>query len=44
MVKIIKLIKNAVRSILGNFGIVGFVVFSRIPVDTTNFFVILIVF
>jgi hypothetical protein len=35
--KIIKLIKNAVRSILDNFGIVGFLVFSHIPVEKTNF-------
>ena len=35
--KIIKLIKNAVRLILDNFGIVGFLVFGRIPVDSSHF-------
>jgi hypothetical protein len=36
--KIIKLIiKNAVRLILDNFGIVGFLFFSRIPVDSSHF-------
>jgi hypothetical protein len=35
--KIIKLIKNAVRSILDNFGIVSFLVFGRIPVDLSHF-------
>ena len=35
--KIIKLIKNAVRLILDSFGIVGFLVFGRIPVDLSNF-------
>jgi hypothetical protein len=34
--KIIKLIKNAVRLILDNFGIVGFFVFGRMPVDSSN--------
>jgi hypothetical protein len=35
--KIIKLIKNAVRLILDNFGIVGFLVFGRMPVDSSHF-------
>ena len=35
--KIIKLIKNAVRSILDNFRMVGFLVFGRIPVDSSHF-------
>jgi hypothetical protein len=35
--KIIKLMKNAVRSILDNFGIVSFLVFGRIPVDSSHF-------
>jgi hypothetical protein len=37
--KIIKLIKNAVRLILDNFGIVGFLVFGRmpVPVDSSHF-------
>jgi hypothetical protein len=36
--KIIKLIiKNAVRLIFGNFGIVGFPFFGRIPVDSSYF-------
>ena len=36
--KIIKLIiKNAVRLILDNFGIVGFLFFGRIPVDLSHF-------
>jgi hypothetical protein len=34
----IKLIKNAVRLILDNFGIVGFLVFGRMPVDSSHFF------
>jgi hypothetical protein len=37
----IKLIKNAVRLILANFDMVGFLVFGRIPVDLSNFFFIL---
>ena len=32
--KIIKLIKISVRLILDNFGIVGFLVFGHIPVDS----------
>ena len=36
-VKIIKLIKNEVRSILDNFRIVSFPVFGRIPVDSSHF-------
>jgi hypothetical protein len=35
--KIIKLIKNAVRLILHNFGIVGFLVFGLIPMDSSYF-------
>jgi hypothetical protein len=35
--KIINLIKNAVRLILDNFGIVGFLVFGRMPVDSPLF-------
>jgi hypothetical protein len=39
--KIIKLIsnykKNAVRLILDNFGIIGFLFFGRIPVDSSHF-------
>jgi hypothetical protein len=35
--KIIKLIKNAVRLILDNFGIVGFLVFGRVPVESSHF-------
>jgi hypothetical protein len=35
--KIIKLIKNAVRLILDNFGIVGFLVFGCMPVDSSHF-------
>jgi hypothetical protein len=35
--KIIKLIKNAVRLILDNFGFVGFLVFGRMPVDSSHF-------
>ena len=35
--KIIKLIKNAVRFILDNFRIVGFLVFGRMPVDSSHF-------
>jgi hypothetical protein len=35
--KIVKLIKNAVRLILDNFGIVGFLVFGRMPVDSSHF-------
>ena len=35
--KIIKLITNAVRLILDNFGIVGFLVFGRMPVDSSHF-------
>ena len=35
--KIIKLIKNAVRFILDNFGVVGFLVVGRIPVDSSQF-------
>jgi hypothetical protein len=35
--KIIELIKNAERLILDNFGIVGFLVFGRIPVDWSHF-------
>ena len=35
--KIIKLIKNAVSLILDNFGIVGFLVFGRMPVDSSHF-------
>jgi hypothetical protein len=36
--KIIQLIiKNAARLILGNFGIVGFLFFGRIPVDSSHF-------
>jgi hypothetical protein len=31
------LITNAVRLILDNFGIVGFVVFGRMPVDSSHF-------
>ena len=44
LLKIIKLIKNAVRSILDNFRIVGFLVFGRIPVVRLIFLFILIVF
>jgi hypothetical protein len=29
--------KNAVRLILDNFGIVGFLVFGRMPVDSSHF-------
>jgi hypothetical protein len=35
--KIIKLIKNAVSLIVDNFGIVGFLVFGRMPVDSSHF-------
>ena len=35
--KIIKLIKNEVSLILDNFGIVGFPVFGRMPVDSSHF-------
>jgi hypothetical protein len=35
--KIIKLIKNAVRLILDNFEIVGFLVFDRMLVDSSHF-------
>jgi hypothetical protein len=35
--KIIELFKNAVRLILYNFRIVGFLVFGRIPVDPSHF-------
>jgi hypothetical protein len=35
--KIIKLIKNAVRLILHNFGIVGFHVFGLIPMNSSYF-------
>jgi hypothetical protein len=35
--KIIKLIKNAVHLILHNFDIVGFLVFGRIPMDSSYF-------
>jgi hypothetical protein len=36
--KIIQLIiKNAVRLIIDNFGIVGFLFFGRIPVDLSHF-------
>jgi hypothetical protein len=43
--KIIKrIIKNAVRLILDNFGIVGFLFFGRIPVDSSTFLFILIVY
>jgi hypothetical protein len=35
--KIIKLIKNAVPLILDNFGIVGFLVFGRMSVDSSHF-------
>jgi hypothetical protein len=35
--KIIKLIKISVRLILDNFGIVGFLVFGHIPVDSSHF-------
>jgi hypothetical protein len=43
--KIIKLIKNAVRLILDNFGIVGFLVSGRMPVDSSHrCLLILIVF
>jgi hypothetical protein len=35
--KIIKLIKNAVRLILDNFGIVRFLLFGRMPVDSSHF-------
>jgi hypothetical protein len=31
------IIKNAVRLILDNFGIVGFLFFGRIPVDSSHF-------
>ena len=31
------IIKNAVRLILDNFGIVGFLFFGRIPVDLSHF-------
>ena len=38
LLKIIKLImKNAVRLILDNFGIIGFLIFGRIPVDSSHF-------
>jgi hypothetical protein len=36
--KIIKLVINAVRLILYNFRIIGFLVFGRIPVDSSHFF------
>jgi hypothetical protein len=36
--KIIKLIKNALRLILDNFGIVSFLVLGRVPVDSSHFF------
>jgi hypothetical protein len=47
--KIIKLIKNAVSLILDNFGIVGFLIFGRIPAlvyqcSRLTFLFILIVF
>ena len=35
--KIIKLIKNEVSLILDNFGILGFLVFGRMPVDSSHF-------
>jgi hypothetical protein len=35
--KIIKLIKNEVNLILDNFGILGFLVFGRMPVDSSHF-------
>jgi hypothetical protein len=35
--KIIKLTKNAVRLILDNFGIVGFLVFGSMPVGSSHF-------
>ena len=35
--KIIKLIKSTVRLILDNFGILGFLVFGRMPVDSSHF-------
>jgi hypothetical protein len=35
--KIIKLIKNEVRLILDNFGIVAFLVFGRMPLDSSHF-------
>ena len=35
--KIIKLIKNAVRLIHDDFGTVGFLVFGRTPVDSSQF-------
>ena len=35
--KIIKLMKNAVRLIVDNFGIVGFLVFGRMPVHSAHF-------
>ena len=42
--KIIKLIKNGVRLILDNFGIVGFLVCDRMPVVRLTFLLSLIVF
>ena len=36
--KIIKLVQNAVRLILYDIRIVGFLVFGRIPVDSSHFF------
>jgi hypothetical protein len=35
--QIAQIIKNAVRLILDNFGIVGFLFFGRIPVDSSHF-------
>jgi hypothetical protein len=35
--KSLKIIKNAVRLILDNFGIIGFLFFGRIPVDSSHF-------
>jgi hypothetical protein len=32
-----QIIKNAVRLILDNFGIVGFLVFGRMPADSSHF-------
>ena len=34
---IAQIIKNAVRLILDNFGIIGFLFFGRIPVDSSHF-------
>jgi hypothetical protein len=42
--QIAQIIKNAVRLILDNLGIVGFLFFGRIPVDSSHFSLHLIIF